>query len=175
MPETPFALNTARLRLRHFRPSDSEALAAVFGDAQVMRYGDGVQSAAWIKAWINARMERYAAGPSPAVYAVTTRLEDRALGYCGLFFFPDVDGRLEIEIGYRLARAAWGQGYATEAARAVRDEAFAALGLRRLIALIDPDHRASIRVAEKIGMHHEKDVMMEGYTHPDRVYVISIP
>jgi RimJ/RimL family protein N-acetyltransferase len=85
---------------------------------------------------------------------------------------PDVAGRQEVEIGYRLARSAWRQGYATEAARAVRDYAFFTLGIRRLIALIDPENLASVRVAEKIGMRYEKEVMLEGYEHPDHVYVV---
>ena len=59
--------------------------------------------------------------------------------------WPDIDGRSEVEIGYRLARSAWERGYATEAARAVRDHAFGALGLGRLIALIDPANTASRR------------------------------
>jgi RimJ/RimL family protein N-acetyltransferase len=70
-------------------------------------------------------------------------------------------------------RSAWGRGYATEAARAVRDFAFGDLGMQRLIAIIDPSNIASIRVAEKIGMHHDAEVMLEGYTHPDHVYIIA--
>ena len=79
----------------------------------------------------------------------------------------------EVEIGYRLRRSAWGQGYATEAAQEVRDYAFHTLGMKRLIAIIDPANVASIRVAEKIGMNYEQDVMFEGYTHPDHVYVVT--
>jgi RimJ/RimL family protein N-acetyltransferase len=50
---------------------------------------------------------------------------------------------------------------------AARDYAFDVLGLSRLIALIDPDNVASLRVAEKAGMKHGDDVMLTGYTHPD--------
>ena len=71
-----------------------------------------------------------------------------------------------------MQRAAWGYGYASEAARAVRDFAFFTLNIQRLIAVIDPMNVASLRVAEKIGMHYEADAMLEGYDHPDRVYVI---
>jgi RimJ/RimL family protein N-acetyltransferase len=78
-----------------------------------------------------------------------------------------------VEIGYRLARSAWGKGFATEAARAVRDVAVHTLGIKRLIAIIDPANTASIRVAQKIGMHHESEVRLEGYDHPDHVYVIA--
>jgi ribosomal-protein-alanine N-acetyltransferase len=60
-----------------------------------------------------------------------------------------------------------------EAAKAVRNFAFATLDIKRLIAMIDPSNSVSIRVAKKIGMHYEKDLLLEGYTHPDRVYVIA--
>lgn len=70
-------------------------------------------------------------------------------------------------------RAHWGRGLATEATTAVRDLAFDTLKLDRLIALIDPANARSIRVAEKIGMSHEADVMQHGYTHADHVYAYS--
>ena len=105
------------------------------------------------------------------LWAVVLRETDQPIGYCGLTYFPDINGRPEVEVGYRLARAHWGKGYATEAATAVKDWAFCDRKMERLIALIDPQNVASIRVAEKLGMVHEAEVMLEGYTHPDRVYV----
>ena len=53
----------------------------------------------------------------------------------------------------------------------MRDHAFSGLNIPRLIAMIDPGNVASIRVAEKAGFRYEKDVMLEGYTHPDHVYL----
>lgn len=145
----------------------------VFGDAEVMRFGDGVQTREWIQDWLRTCLERYYQTWGFGPYAVLARRSHKVIGYCGLFFFPDVNGRPEVEIGYRLARSVWGQGYATEAARAVRDFAFSTLNIKRLIAMIDPANTASIRVAEKIGMRYEKEVRFEGYTHPDHVYVIA--
>ena len=55
----------------------------------------------------------------------------------------------------------------------MRDYALNTLHMPRLIALIDPQNTASIRVAQKAGMHYEKEAMLEGYTHPDHVYVIT--
>lgn len=165
-------LSTNKLILRHIQVTDEDALHhAVFGDADVMLFGDGIQTKAWARAWIIRQIEQYQTrGFGP--YAVVEKKRNEIIGYCGLFYFPDVNGQPEIEIGYRLARSVWGKGYATEAARAVRDYAFTILGMKRLIAIIDPSNTASIRVAEKIGMQHEQDVMFEGYTHPDRVYVV---
>ncbi len=168
-------LETERLILRHFHRLDDQAMYRVFGDADVMRYGDGVQTEAWVRdwlrGWIESGYQKWGFGP----WAVVEKSRRETMGYCGLFYFPDACGQPEIEIGYRLARAFWGQGYATEAVLAVRDYGFNILRLPRLIAMIDPQNAASIRVAEKVGMHDEKDVMFEGYTHPDRVYVMARP
>lgn len=166
-------LESDRLTLRHFQITDDELLHhTVFGDPKVMGFGDGIQSTEWTRTWIRNRLEHdyplYGYGP----YAVVEKASNQLIGYCGLFNFPDVNGKREIEIGYRLARGTWGQGFATEAARSVRDYAFRSLDIPRLIAIIDPDNIASIRVAEKIGMHYEQDVLFDGYSHPDRVYVV---
>ena len=164
-------VKTERLILRYFEPIDSQAMMDVFGDAEVMRFGDGVQTREWVEAWLRTCLENYQRrGFGP--YAVVEQSTGDVIGYCGLFYFPDMHGQPEIELGYRLRRAAWGQGYATEAARLVRDYAFHTLHIKRLIALIDPDNVPSIRVAEKIGLHYESEVMLEGYDHPDHVYVI---
>jgi RimJ/RimL family protein N-acetyltransferase len=164
---------TERLALRHFHILDAEPMCRVFGDPEVMHFGDGVQTKEWVDTWIRTCLERYFQTWGFGPYAVVERQSQAVIGYCGLFFFPDINGQPEVEIGYRLARAAWGRGYATEAAQAVRDFAFDRLGLQRLIAIIDPSNTASIRVAEKIGMRHETEVMLEGYTHPDHVYVLA--
>jgi RimJ/RimL family protein N-acetyltransferase len=168
-----FALQTKRLFLRHLHILDGEPLRRIFGDPEVMRFGDGAQSKEWVRAWLSNCLEHcyptWGFGP----YAVVERRENQVIGYCGLFFFPDVAGRPEIEIGYRLMKCSWGRGYATEAAAAVRDFAFDALTVKRLIAMIDPENTASIKVAKKIGMRYEKEVMFDGYTHPDHVYAIA--
>jgi [ribosomal protein S5]-alanine N-acetyltransferase len=167
-------LETERLILRHFHLFDGEAMNRVFGDPEVMRYGPGVQTQAWVREWLNHCLEDYSKlGFGP--WAVVSRLDSTVLGYAGLFHFPDIDGRPEIEVGYRLARTYWGQGYATEAVKGILKYAFHVLCLPRLIALIDPQNTASIHVAEKVGMHYEKDVMLEGYTYPDRLYSIKTP
>jgi ribosomal-protein-alanine N-acetyltransferase len=166
---------TERLILRHFDSSDADAMEGVYCDPEVMRYGRGVQT----REWVRDRLRRWVEEDYPqwgfGLWAVVEKSSAAVIGYCGLTHFPDIGGQPEIEVGYRLARSYWGRGYATEAARAVRDYGFGSLGLTRLIALIDPQNVASIRAAEKIGMRHEKDVTLPGYTHSDRVYCISRP
>ena len=103
------------------------------------------------------------------------KTEHQAIGYCGRFYFTDILGQPEIEIGYRLARPFWGRGYATEAALAVREYSFNVLCLPRLSALIDPQNAASLRVAQKAGMIYTGEVLLEAYTHPDHVYALANP
>jgi len=165
-------LKSDRLLLRHFDITDHLSLMRVFGDAEVMRFGDGVQTKEWVDHWLKVCLENYQTrGFGP--YAVLEQISGDVIGYCGLFYFPDINGRPEIEIGYRLAQSAWKYGYATEAARLVRDHAFDTLNIKRLIALIDPANVPSTRVAEKLGMRYEADVMLEGYSHPDHMYVME--
>jgi [ribosomal protein S5]-alanine N-acetyltransferase len=143
----------------------------VFCDAAVMRFGEGVQTPDWVRNWAATRDAECYTPWGFGTWAVTRHTDGAVLGYCGLVLFPDLDGRAEVEIGYRLAREHWGQGYATEAALAVRDFARERLALTRLVALIDPGNIASVAVARKLGMHHERNVMMPGYTHPDQLWV----
>lgn len=164
---------TDRLLLRHFRFDDAAALEGVFGDAEVMRYGDGIRSAAWVREWLRGWIERHYDDWGFGMWAVVPTDGSEVLGYAGISRFADRCDAGEAEIGYRLARRQWGRGLATEAAGLVRDHALGALGLPRLIALIDPANRASIGVAEKIGLRYERDVLLPGYSHADRLYALA--
>jgi RimJ/RimL family protein N-acetyltransferase len=167
-----FRLVTKRLFLRHFQIVDGESMYHIFCDEAVMLFSDGVKTREWVHTWLRTWLERYQTwGFGP--YAVVEKHNQDVIGYCGLFSFADINGQAEVEIGYRLAHAVWGQGYATEAAKAVRDYAFSVLGIKRLIAMIDPSNIASICVAKKIGMLYEEEVMLEGYTHPDHIYAMT--
>jgi hypothetical protein len=165
-------LETDRLLLRSIETADAAAFYTLFADPEVMRFGDGPQTETWVNEWIVWVRQGYAQqGYGPL--AVVEKSSVSVIGYCGLFFFEDINGAAEIELGYRLLPEAWGKGYATEAGTAVRDYAFEILGLPRLISLIDPANNASIAVAKKLGMVREGEVMLEGYTHPDFVFSLS--
>jgi [ribosomal protein S5]-alanine N-acetyltransferase len=166
-------LETERLIVRHFHVFDVEALQPIFGDAEVMRFGYGVQTTEWIQNWLQKCLENYYQKWGFGAWAVVEKATRQTIGYCGLFYFLEIAMQPDVEIGYRLARTVWGKGYATEAALAVRDYAFNVLTLPRLLAFIDPGNTASIRVAQKLGMTYWKDVMFEGYSHPDHVYTVG--
>ena len=87
------------------------------------------------------------------------------IGDCGLYARQIVDGVEEVEIGYHVRRALWGQGYAPEAARACRDYGFARLEVNHLISLIRPENLQSRRVAEKIGMRLSKETVWRDLRH----------
>jgi ribosomal-protein-alanine N-acetyltransferase len=177
MPHT-IVLETERLILRHFTPDDLDDLAAIYADPDVMRYiGSGatktreetvkVLEFAFIdnaRAWpdevlarkpqLRRAIEREC---SFGLWATIYKPDHKLIGRCGLLSW-DLDGREETEVGYVLAKAYWGRGIATEAARASRDYAFEKLGFDRLISLILPQNAASQRVAIKNGMSYERDV-----------------
>jgi RimJ/RimL family protein N-acetyltransferase len=166
-------LETDRLILREFKLEDARPMEAVLGDPDVMEFSEGVMDTEGVATWLKFAKEGYARrGYGP--WAIIEKSSEAVIGYCGLFHFPDINGREEIEIGYRLARKQWGKGYATEAALAVRDNAFNSLGMRRLICMVDPHNTRSVRVAEKLGMTKQGEVKLhESWTHADHVYVIK--
>ncbi|WP_436716620.1 GNAT family N-acetyltransferase [Roseiconus lacunae] len=167
--ESMVVTESERLTLRHALPDDVVAMRTVFGDAEVMRYGDGPKSDRWVVSWITQMNHSYREH-GYGLWVVTFKPSGLPIGYCGLTWFPSINGQPEVEVGYRFARNHWGFGYATESAIAVRDYSYIDLGLNRLIAIIDPENRRSIRVAEKLGMQYEGDVMLPGYSHADSVY-----
>jgi len=165
-------LETDRLTLRVFRPEDIEEFAPIEADPEVMRfYASGPRSREWAERGVNyfiSLQEQHGFSP----WAVIQKSDSRFLGFCGLI--PQtVDGNAEVEVGYKLAHAEWGKGLATEAARAVRDWAFAHLDVPRLVSIIDPGNAASLRVAEKNGMAYDKDITYDGKVC--RLYAIERP
>ncbi len=162
-------LVTPRLALRPFTAADRDDLHAMDGDDRVMRYlGTGMrgrtreQSAQALE-----RMIAFAAGkPGYGLLHARRRDDDAFVGGCGLYPLPDTD---DIEIAYRLPHACWGQGYATEMARAVVAHGLSNLGLARIVGVTYPENVASQRVLRKIGMREEGTAIH--YGHPMNVFV----
>jgi ribosomal-protein-alanine N-acetyltransferase len=145
-------LTTPRLVLREFVPGDVDDLFAMDGDPQVMRYlGSGLPPRTREQC-ADAIARMVAGGRTREGYGLlhASRRDDGTfVGGCGVFPVPEGD---DIEIAYRLPRAQWGKGYATEMARAVLAHALGTLRLSRVIGLVWPENVASQRVLEKIGM-----------------------
>jgi ribosomal-protein-alanine N-acetyltransferase len=162
---------TNRLILRHFTMDDATSMDAVLFDPRVMEFG-GVWSAAQVRAWLGEQIDVNYQTWRFGMWAVVEKESNHVIGYCGLSRYPHRCAPPDAEIGYRFVPERWGHGLATEAAASVRDFAFDVLNLPRLIAMIDPKNARSIRVAEKIGLKYERDVMLDGYDHPDRLFAI---
>ena len=146
-------IETERLLLRKPEQEDADDLLGFVGDDEVMRWigGEaGGRDAAIenVERWI-ARWDANGVGPFAVVY------DGRVIGRVGLLVWDLANqggpGHAVTELGWALARAHWGQGLATEAARAVREWAYAERGVERLISLIDPKNTRSVRVADKLG------------------------
>jgi RimJ/RimL family protein N-acetyltransferase len=152
---------TPRLLLRTFHIGDVDAMAAIFADPQGHPFGPGPKTRKWTEQWVLGCLDHYYQQWGFGPWAVVGRAQRELIGFCGLSLHEDFDGRREVELGYRLARAWWGKGLATEAAAAVRDVAFDELGLERIVSRIDPRNTASCRVAEKIGMRLEREALDE--------------
>jgi ribosomal-protein-alanine N-acetyltransferase len=168
----PVELETSRLRLRPFTASDHDAIHAIYADPEVMRYvGHGAHKTT---AETFRALRGYAEALRTRGYgfvAVVERSSGVVIGDAGLH--PLAGQGPDIELGYTLARWAWGRGYATEAARALCDHAFAALGAPRVTAQVEPANRASRHVLEKVGMTVVGERVT--YRRPHLVYAVQRP
>jgi [ribosomal protein S5]-alanine N-acetyltransferase len=136
--------------MRPFAPADVEPAFEVFGDKEVMRYCVGEPDAT--VEVTRDRLARYAAHHVRygfAKWAVLGAETGEYLGDAGIMTLRETG---ELELGYRLAPRAWGRGLATEIAQAWLFHGMRTLGLPRVVAIADPEHAASIRVLEKVGM-----------------------
>lgn len=161
----PCVIETPRLRLRHITPGDLDFLAAMLGHPEVMRHYPSVLDRDGAAAWLDRQLQRYARdGFGP--WLVEERASGEPVGQVGPARQAlEGDEAPSVEVGYLLHRAAWGRGFATEAARASRDWVFAQLRVPRVISLIRPENVPSQRVAERNGFRIIRQVVHAGLVH----------
>jgi RimJ/RimL family protein N-acetyltransferase len=153
-PGTPIVplIETPRLAIRVPQPADLVLLQArVFADREVMRHVDagGTLAAAGAAAFFDAALDHDGSGRKPGV--LIEKATGEVIGYAGPRACAAFGGD-DIEIGFVLARAAWGKGYAAEIGRGQLAHAFGVLGCRRVLGLAAPDNTASIATLRRIGM-----------------------
>jgi RimJ/RimL family protein N-acetyltransferase len=153
-------LETPRLVMRGWREEDLDAHAAMSADPEVQRYLEGVldRTQSWRSMafhtghWV---LRGY------GNWVVERKSDGVVLGRVGLW---NPEGWFGVEVGWKLARHAWGHGYATEAATAAITWGFDHLDVDRLISVINPGNTASLRVAERLGMTKSREANLEGHT-----------
>ncbi len=145
-------LRTPRLRLRRWRADDAGPMDAINQDPEVNRYLNRPPAGRSFVALLEREWQRHGFGLW-ALESLEANPGARLLGFAGLAhptFIAELES--EVEVGWRLARGAWGRGLATEAAHAALGQAREGLGLERVISIIHPENARSQRVAEKLGM-----------------------
>ena len=161
---------TTRLILREFLLNDYHALVDIVRNPRVMKYSlSGPLSLSQTKEKINYFIRCYKQFGF-GKWAVVLKRDNQLIGYCGLDI-DEIDNKKQIEIGFRFGEEYWGKGYATEAASVAIRYSLTELKLSSIIAIVDPENKASIRVLEKIGMVFIKNTVFHG--SPVMVYKID--
>lgn len=154
---------TERLLLRRWRPEDRERFAALNADPVVMEHFPAPLDRAASDDFAD-RNERHVDEHGWGLWALQARATGRFLGFTGLavprFEVPFTPA---VEVGWRLARDAWGHGYATEAARAAVAVGFEELGLDEIVSFTAVGNVRSRAVMERIGMTHDP---ADDFDHP---------
>jgi RimJ/RimL family protein N-acetyltransferase len=139
---------TARLRVRSWRASDAAGAHALWGDAEVMRHIGPPHADLARTRLALARAADAERAHGVCLWAVERRADAALVAACGFHPLPDP---ATLELAYHIARAAWGRGIATEAARACLDYARDRLAAHRVVAWSRPANAASLRVLAKLG------------------------
>ncbi|MFN8547023.1 MAG: GNAT family N-acetyltransferase [Candidatus Eisenbacteria bacterium] len=174
-------LETEHLLFRHLVPDDLDDLFALYRDPEIRRYfPDGTRTLAETREELEWFRHGHPEHPELGLWATILKGEPgargddpgRFIGRCGLLPWT-IDGVLEVEIAYMIAKPYWRRGLGSEAARALVRHGFQQLRLPRLIALVDPEHEASIRTAESAGLRRGRETVMDGL--PTVIYQIDNP
>lgn len=173
----PFpTINTPRLTLRAFRPSDSRDLFECCSQPEVSKYAEwephlSVQETKRFVSWIISRYKK----KQCTVWAIEVKGSRKVIGTCS-YTFIDKNYKTA-EIGYCISSRYWGKGLGTEVAGALLWYGFEFVGFQRIQAKFMPENHQSKRVLEKIGMQHEgllkKAIHCKGRSHDLMVYAIT--
>ncbi len=149
MTDPGMMIETPRLRLREFHLDDAAAMHAMNADPEVLRFTGDVPFASLeeARAFLLAYDQYRTRGMGR--WVMEEKQGGAFVGWCGLKYDPDID---EVDLGFRLPRAVWGRGYATEAGRACLEYGFGKLGLRRIVGRAMADNASSHRVLMKLSM-----------------------
>lgn len=151
------SLNTERLLLRTFEKDDLDPFAAMVSNLEVMQRAtyDGntmTRTQAWN--WLCFMLGHWHMRGF-GIWGIEEKSSGELIGRTGLQFWDCFE---DVELVWMLAKSAWGKGFASEGARAAIDHGLNTLALPRIVAVIHPENKPSIRLAERLGMEMEKEV-----------------
>lgn len=161
MPD-PVEFHTPRLRARQWREEDKEAFAALNADPRAMEFFPATLGRAESDAMVD-HMQKLIASRGWGFWALETADESRFIGFAGLHIPAHaVPASPCVEIGWRLATAFWGKGYATEAATGALQVGFDRLGLAEVVSFTAENNQRSRAVMARLGMRYGG----ERFAHP---------
>ena len=146
-------LDGERVRLRAYRDDDIGAIYAAYSDPKVMRYWSYPPWTERSQAEAYLKRDRDYTGDDMLAWAIASHEDDTLIGTVTLLGIDRAQGRADV--GYALAAAHWGHGYAQEAVRLALAHAFDALQLRRIEADVDPRNAGSCKLLERLGFKRE--------------------
>lgn len=162
-------LETNRLVFRKLCYDDMDNLKKTLQDEVAMYAYAHAFSDEEVEAWLQRQLARYDEDGF-GLWALIRKHDGNFIGQCGLTI-QENDGRKLLEIGYLLQRAYWHQGYAIEAAKAVKEYAFTKLHAPWVFSIIRDNNAASIKVAERNGMI-KTGVIVKQYYHMDMCHFV---
>jgi RimJ/RimL family protein N-acetyltransferase len=167
-------LDTERLLLRTIEVDDAAFYFKLVNDPSFLEHiGDkGIRSVEQAHAAIVDGPREMQQRLGHSLYMVERKSDGALLGMCGLIKRDSLPG---VDIGYALLPPYWGQGYAHEAAFAVRDHARDVIGLKRLLGITSPGNHSSIRLLEKLGLGFVEFTHLPPDNKPTNLYAMDFP
>lgn len=164
---------TERLRLSHFTDDDAAFILRLLNEPSFIRHisDKGVRTLDDAVAYLRTGPMASVALHGFALNRVTRKDTGAAIGMCGLIKRPHFE---DVDIGYAFLPEYWAQGYAIEATRGVLETAARVHGLKRVIAVVDPDNAESSRMLEKLGFVFEKMVRLEPDEDEIRQFAVEL-
>ena len=161
-------LETERLIIRQFVPEDAEYIYKLHNDPDVMKYisskKDEEVTIEECSSFVEHCRSYYKKHTGLGIWATQTKEIGDFIGWTTL---KDLDNTEDIEVGYRLQKEFWGNGYATEAAKALIEYGFNELKLDKIVGVALPENKASVRVLQKAGLEY---VGIKKYYNTDVVF-----
>ena len=156
-------LTTDRLLMRRWRDEDRDPFAAMNADAEVMEHFPAPLTREQSDTFVD-RIEQGFEARGYGLWALEVRESGEFIGFTGLVLQTfEAPFTPAVEVGWRLAKAAWGHGYAIEAARAPFGYGFGPAGLDEIVSFTATTNKPSQRVMERIGMTHDE---ADDFDHP---------